>query len=112
MIFSHVKADKSSFVGRGRQGHLAPARQLQEACDGRLRLSITDKFSAIDGGREAAGPGCCRGLPPISDSGVGGLTSARHWPNSTQRELADFGASTADVYRELATPFWRAPPPC
>jgi uncharacterized protein YjiS (DUF1127 family) len=30
----------------------------------------------------------------------------------TQRELADFGASTADVYRELATPFWRAPPPC
>ena len=30
----------------------------------------------------------------------------------TQRELADFGASTADVYRELSTPFWRAPPPC
>jgi uncharacterized protein YjiS (DUF1127 family) len=30
----------------------------------------------------------------------------------TERELADFGASTADVYRELATPFWRSPPPC
>jgi uncharacterized protein YjiS (DUF1127 family) len=30
----------------------------------------------------------------------------------TDRELADFGASSADVYRELATPFWRAPPPC
>jgi uncharacterized protein YjiS (DUF1127 family) len=30
----------------------------------------------------------------------------------THRELADFGASTADVYRELSTPFWRAPPPC
>ena len=30
----------------------------------------------------------------------------------TERELADFGATTADVYRELATPFWRAPPPC
>lgn len=30
----------------------------------------------------------------------------------TERELADFGASTADVYRELATPFWRAQPPC
>jgi len=30
----------------------------------------------------------------------------------TERELADFGASSADVYRELATPFWRAPPPC
>ena len=30
----------------------------------------------------------------------------------TQRELADFGATTADVYRELATPFWRAQPPC
>ena len=30
----------------------------------------------------------------------------------SQRELADFGASTADVQRELATPFWRALPPC
>jgi uncharacterized protein YjiS (DUF1127 family) len=30
----------------------------------------------------------------------------------SHRELADFGASTADVYRELSTPFWRAPPPC
>jgi uncharacterized protein YjiS (DUF1127 family) len=30
----------------------------------------------------------------------------------TPRELADFGASTADVHRELATPFWRAQPPC
>jgi uncharacterized protein YjiS (DUF1127 family) len=28
------------------------------------------------------------------------------------RELADFGASTADIYRELSTPFWRAQPPC
>ena len=31
---------------------------------------------------------------------------------SSPRELADFGASTADVYRELSTPFWRAQPPC
>jgi len=23
------------------------------------------------------------------------------------RELADFGATTADAYRELSTPFWR-----
>jgi uncharacterized protein YjiS (DUF1127 family) len=30
----------------------------------------------------------------------------------TQRELADFGATSADVYRELAAPFWRAQPPC
>lgn len=30
----------------------------------------------------------------------------------TERELADFGASTADVYRELSAPFWRALPPC
>jgi uncharacterized protein YjiS (DUF1127 family) len=30
----------------------------------------------------------------------------------SQRELADFGATTADVYRELSTPFWRAQPPC
>jgi uncharacterized protein YjiS (DUF1127 family) len=30
----------------------------------------------------------------------------------TPRELADFGASTADVYRELNTPFWRSLPPC
>ena len=29
-----------------------------------------------------------------------------------ERELADFGATTADVYRELSTPFWRAQPPC
>ena len=25
----------------------------------------------------------------------------------SDRELADFGASSADVYRELSTPFWR-----
>jgi uncharacterized protein YjiS (DUF1127 family) len=30
----------------------------------------------------------------------------------TERELADFGATTADVYRELSTPFWRSLPPC
>jgi uncharacterized protein YjiS (DUF1127 family) len=30
----------------------------------------------------------------------------------TERELADFGASSADVYRELSTPFWRSLPPC
>jgi uncharacterized protein YjiS (DUF1127 family) len=30
----------------------------------------------------------------------------------TPRELADFGASTADVYRELRTPIWRSLPPC
>jgi len=30
----------------------------------------------------------------------------------TQRELADFGAGSADVYRELSLPFWRAQPPC
>jgi uncharacterized protein YjiS (DUF1127 family) len=28
----------------------------------------------------------------------------------TERELADFGATTADVYRELSTPFWRSQP--
>jgi uncharacterized protein YjiS (DUF1127 family) len=32
--------------------------------------------------------------------------------NLSERELADFGATTADVYRELSAPFWRAPPPC
>ena len=30
----------------------------------------------------------------------------------TERELADFGATSADVYRELSTPFWRSLPPC
>jgi uncharacterized protein YjiS (DUF1127 family) len=30
----------------------------------------------------------------------------------TERELADFGASSADVYRELSTPLWRSLPPC
>jgi uncharacterized protein YjiS (DUF1127 family) len=28
----------------------------------------------------------------------------------TVRELADFGANTSDVYRELNTPFWSIPP--
>lgn len=28
------------------------------------------------------------------------------------RELADFGATAADVYWEVHTPFWRAMPPC
>ena len=31
--------------------------------------------------------------------------------NLTERELADFGATSADVYRELGTPFWRAAAP-
>jgi uncharacterized protein YjiS (DUF1127 family) len=30
----------------------------------------------------------------------------------SDRELADFGATSADVYRELSSPFWRSPPPC
>ena len=30
----------------------------------------------------------------------------------SQRELADFGATNADVYRELHTPFWMSLPPC
>ena len=30
----------------------------------------------------------------------------------TEHELADFGATSADVYRELNTPFWRSLPPC
>ncbi len=29
----------------------------------------------------------------------------------SQRELADFGATNADVYRELSAPFWRELPP-
>ena len=28
----------------------------------------------------------------------------------SQRELADFGANTADVWRELNAPFWHIPP--
>lgn len=49
--------------------------------------------------------------------GSGLLATLRHWQRRnreraalaqlTRRELADFGASTADVYRELRTPFWR-----
>jgi uncharacterized protein YjiS (DUF1127 family) len=30
----------------------------------------------------------------------------------TDRELQDIGATTSDVYRELAAPFWRSLPPC
>jgi uncharacterized protein YjiS (DUF1127 family) len=40
------------------------------------------------------------------------IRERRALANLTQRELADFGATTADVYREVATPFWRAQPPC
>lgn len=29
----------------------------------------------------------------------------------TQRELADFGATSADVYRELSSSFWQNLPP-
>lgn len=28
----------------------------------------------------------------------------------SERELADFGANTTDVWRELNAPFWRIPP--
>ena len=34
----------------------------------------------------------------------------RRLSEMTQRELADFGASSADVYREINTPFWHIPP--
>ena len=34
----------------------------------------------------------------------------RRLAEMTQRELADFGASSADVYREINTPFWHVPP--
>jgi uncharacterized protein YjiS (DUF1127 family) len=30
----------------------------------------------------------------------------------TPRELADFGASSADVHREITAPFWGVMPPC
>ena len=30
----------------------------------------------------------------------------------TERELKDIGVSSADVYWEISTPFWRAGPPC
>lgn len=50
------------------------------------------------------------------------LTTLRLWHNRIEqrralsrlspRDLADFGASSADVYREVHTPFWRAVPPC
>ena len=34
---------------------------------------------------------------------------ARAWATALVR-LADFGANTSDVYRELNTPFWSIPP--
>ncbi len=40
------------------------------------------------------------------------IRERRALANLTERDLADFGATTADVYRELSTPFWRAQPPC
>jgi uncharacterized protein YjiS (DUF1127 family) len=54
--------------------------------------------------------------------GRGWLATIRQWRRRIherqllaslgERELADFGATSADVYRELSTPFWRAMPPC
>jgi uncharacterized protein YjiS (DUF1127 family) len=62
---------------------------------------------------------------PLATEGAtrrGLLTTLRLWRQRirerralaelTERELADFGASSADVYRELSIPFWRALPPC
>jgi len=34
----------------------------------------------------------------------------RRLSEMTHRELSDFGASSADVYREINTPFWHIPP--
>jgi uncharacterized protein YjiS (DUF1127 family) len=34
----------------------------------------------------------------------------RRLAEMSQRELSDFGASSADVYREINTPFWHIPP--
>ena len=59
---------------------------------------------------------------PSGNSGLFGrlVRTARGWhrhneemrrlADMTQRELADFGASSADVYREINTPFWHIPP--
>ncbi len=40
------------------------------------------------------------------------IRERRALANLTQRELTDFGATSADVYRELNSPFWRSLPPC
>jgi uncharacterized protein YjiS (DUF1127 family) len=34
----------------------------------------------------------------------------RRLSEMSQRDLSDFGASSADVYREINTPFWHIPP--
>ena len=39
------------------------------------------------------------------------VSERRALASLTEHELADFGATTADVYRELSTPFWRHEPP-
>ena len=55
-----------------------------------------------------AGAGACwRGSRRRCGCGAGGSARGTHWRSLTERELADFGASSADVYRELGTPFWR-----
>ncbi len=50
---------------------------------------------------------------------IGGVREWRHrvrerelLASLSDRELADFGATRADVYRELSAQFWRALPPC
>ena len=59
---------------------------------------------------------------PRQTRGKGWLATIRLWrqrirerealASLSERELADFGATGADVYRETNLPFWRAVPPC
>jgi uncharacterized protein YjiS (DUF1127 family) len=116
MIFAHVKPDKASFVRllvlpnlgvrfiHRRKTMAALAQPL--LTNSQLAPSHLPRFV------ERPRPSRLARLAATLRLWRGRLEQKRTLARLTSRELADFGASTADVYRELRTPFWRALPPC
>lgn len=60
--------------------------------------------------RPGAKPGLFRRLARTARAWRHHNEEMRRLSEMTHRELADFGASSADVYREINTPFWHIPP--
>jgi uncharacterized protein YjiS (DUF1127 family) len=60
--------------------------------------------------RPAAKPGLFSRLAGTARAWHRHNEEMRRLSEMSQRDLADFGASSADVYREINTPFWHIPP--
>src|SRR5262249_16030486 len=114
MSFCHLKTDKVSFAA----AHAAPHLHRQRSTPGVTPMSAVARLAVTNSQPLAVRPwvGARHGRL------VRRAPTRREWRRRSrerrmlaalnERELADFGASSADVYRELATPFWRAQPPC